>query len=467
MLQKAIQGHFVASTALCPAGIFCDMAYTAAKYIHNHENPGKGVPDMSIRALNLTHPVTLHSSESDNIMEINATMHRAGNPSVHISFSSRQGSSRTNNGSCEIKIESSCHWEPQFLRSLHLVHSRMRTLVDSSVAGRGHRLLKPTVDKLFADLVEYDEKYQRFDQVFIDENYADAAADIVPTSRSDTGIFSCSPYWIYALMHLAGFILNANVTKPKDIVYLATGFGSLGIIGELFEEKRYRSYVSVQGGESRSIVVADVYGFQGDKLVAHCAGLEFRSMTREVLKPLLGTGSLDSHSQHQQLGISMTGSGHAGSDIGGVRGETTGKATRITHKPRPAAVSRAPVSRLSGPLSFSTSLVPYEESSDKSDALPALVALEAELKSEDLEPSTRFSDLSVDSLMSIAIVSAAKHRLGLELSASFFIDCPTVSDVQVQLGRRRYKGDESAQQASTSERELSPLQTPLIISNGD
>lgn len=464
MLLKAIQGHLVAGTALCPASAFCDMAYTAAKYIHNQENPGKAVPNMSIGALNLTHIVTVHSSNSDIVIEINATMQRAENSCVHINFSSRQGLSNTNNGSCEIKFQSSCHWEPQFLRSLHLVHSRMRTLVDSSVAGRGHRLLKSIVYELFADLVEYDDKYQSIDQVFVDENYSDAAADIVPTSKHDTGIFTYSPYWIDALMHLAGFILNANVIKPNDIVYLATGFGSLRVMEELSEEKRYRSYVSVQGGEKQSVVVADVYVFEGDKLVAHCAGLEFRSMTRKVLKTLLGTGALDGHSQNSQFGTTITGSGHAGSDIGGVDGETVGEASCVTHKPRPASVLNAPVGMLNGLVSSSTSLVPYEEFSDKSDALLALVALEAGLKSEDMEPWTRFSDLGVDSMMSIAIISAANHRLGLELSASFFIDCPTVSDVQVQLGKRRNRDQGSAQQTSTSEWEENLLQTPSEVS---
>lgn len=459
MLLKAIQGHLVAGTALCPASAFCDMAYTAAKYIHNKENPGKAIPDMSIRALNLTHPVTLHSSNSEIVVEISATMYRADNSSVHISFASRQGSSTMSNGSCEIKFESSYHWQPQFLRTLHLVHSRMRTLVDSSMAGRGHRLLRPIVYKLFADLVEYDDKYQSIQQVFVDENYVDAAADIVPTSKSDTGVFTYNPYWIDALMHLAGFILNAHVTKSKDIVYLATGFDSLRVIDALSEEKRYRSYVSVQDGD-KSIVVADVHVFEGDKLVAYCAGLEFRSMTRTVLKTLLGTGAPDGYIPHSQLGTTITESGHAGSDIRGARRETMGEASRATHKPRHASVSNAPVSRLSKPVPSSTSLGPYEEFSDKADALLALVASEAGLKSEDLEPSTRFSNLGVDSLMSIAIVSAANHRLSLELSASFFIDCPTVSDVQVQLGKRRNREHGSAQQTSTSEQELSPLQTP-------
>lgn len=145
ILLKAIQGHLVAPTAACLASAFCDTAYIAVKYIHEQINPGKAVAVMSIRALDLTHPMTLHSSKSGINLEINAMMHSAETSSVHINSSSSQGPSNTKDGSSKIRVGSSCHWEPEFLRSLHLVHSWMRMLIDPSVANRDHRFLDSIV----------------------------------------------------------------------------------------------------------------------------------------------------------------------------------------------------------------------------------------------------------------------------------------------------------------------------------
>ena len=46
-----------------------------------------------------------------------------------------------------------------------------------------------------------------------------------------------------------------------------------------------------------------------------------------------------------------------------------------------------------------------------------------------MEPSTSFADMGVDSLMSIAIVSAVKREIVVELPGSFFQEHPTMGDV--------------------------------------
>ena len=70
---------------------------------------------------------------------------------------------------------------------------------------------------------------------------------------------------------------------------------------------------------------------------------------------------------------------------------------------------------------------------DVADIFISSVAAETGVDLAEMEPSTRFSDLGVESLMSIAVLSAVKDRTGKILPASFFNDYPTVADVREEL----------------------------------
>ena len=80
------------------------------------------------------------------------------------------------------------------------------------------------------------------------------------------------------------------------------------------------------------------------------------------------------------------------------------------------------------------------------------VASETGIDAGEIESSTLFTDLGVDSLMSIAVLSAVKDQTGRMLPASFFNDHPTVADVKKAL------------QSSSEVPVFSPT-TKLVVSN--
>ena len=86
------------------------------------------------------------------------------------------------------------------------------------------------------------------------------------------------------------------------------------------------------------------------------------------------------------------------------------------------------------PLPHTSSRTSESNDVDVADIFISLVAAETGVDLAEMEPSTRFSDLGVESLMSIAILSAVKDRTGTMLPASFFNDYPTVADVRNELG---------------------------------
>lgn len=82
----------------------------------------------------------------------------------------------------------------------------------------------------------------------------------------------------------------------------------------------------------------------------------------------------------------------------------------------------------------STSLTTLdEESPSVLDVFLTTLAHEAGLDIQELDTNAAFSDLGVDSLMSIAVIGAVKYRTGTELPASIFADYQTVGSLMKAL----------------------------------
>lgn len=78
-----------------------------------------------------------------------------------------------------------------------------------------------------------------------------------------------------------------------------------------------------------------------------------------------------------------------------------------------------------------------EEPWDKSglmDAIRDAIAKETGVTPAEIGEDTLFTDLGIDSLMSVAVIGVVKDRTGEELPANLFSDCETVAEVRKMLG---------------------------------
>ena len=425
-----IQGHLVDGAALCPASVFCDMAYTAAKYIYEKVRPGEPVPDMSLWALKITQALVVPLQNPDHIVRVLARETLGINWSVNVSFTSTEYGSPCDHGSCQIRFRGDDHLKSSSATILHLVQKRSDALVSSAAAGLSHRLLKPIIYKLFASLVSYEHKYQSIAEVFLDNNHGDAVAIVKLMPNIGTGDFTCSPYWIDAIVHLAGFLLNGDVNKPDDVAYIATGFESLFLYEDLSAESTYTCYACVRPAENNGVFAGDVYLSQGDKVIAHCANILFQKMTKSALSIILGKTSRNTRLEVGPQAITPTTQpqGHNGSPIRMQRQPPNSNISGNSSSPD-FTPDEDPVDT---PSQQSVSL-DRQVGSSSARSLLATVASETGFDIKHMESSTSFSDMGVDSLMSIAIISKAQRHLGLNLPASFFIEHPTVRDVRQEL----------------------------------
>ena len=436
-LYAAIHGHLVDGVALCPASVFYDMAFTAAKYIYNERYPKKLVPLMELSNLEMTHALVVSDIDQNQVIKTTASSSRP-DVFVDVRFASIQGNSSHEHGHCRIIFGERNKRQSEWSRSANLVKKRVNALVKSSESGNSHRLMKPVVYKLFANLVAYDQKYQALEEVFVDNDFEDAMAKVKLKSGSGLGSFTYSPYWTDAIVHLSGFLLNGSYNKPDDIAYISTGLESLRIIGRLSEDKEYSCYATTQLSDNKGVSLGDVYLFEGSEIVAICAGIRFQKMTKAVFGIISGKDAL-------------TTSQKSGGQSKGLGVRHNLLSAKYTPQSRNHSLSR-PILYLEGSeipnpkdpdeysedsgTSSSTlpSSISQESGLDDVGLLLNLVASETGSDAAEMEDSTLFSDMGVDSLMSIAIISAFKKQRGIELPASFFNNFPSVKDVKEELG---------------------------------
>ncbi|KAI0124107.1 BcPKS15, polyketide synthase, partial [Xylariales sp. AK1849] len=412
-LYKAIQGHIVDGLAICPAAVFVDMAYTATKFLLGQNGIEVAPALLELVALNMTSPLVVPRQNDEQVVHVTATLDESKS-AVSVRFSSSVLGSMAEHGTCQVLVyDSTTGGHSEWPRMQRLVKGRVNHLITSSSTGTTHRMSKALMYKLFANLVDYDSSYQSLEDVYIDETFDDAAGRMRLSSLS-LGRFTYSPYSVDALVHLAGFLLNGDLKKSSDDLHIANHIGRMQIMGELKDDRMLTCYAAVRERTSKGASLCDVYVFDDVELVAYCTDIRFQKLTRAFF------------------------------------GSLTGKASHVVSPPlievRP--VQHMSRRRTSCSSSFSSAddisisvagsgVSTSRTSIDITDTCATLLDIVAEKTGasvEDMSPDNTFTDMGVDSQMSIAILTDFKKHSGTELPASFFTSFPSIADVKKELG---------------------------------
>lgn len=277
---------------------------------------------------------------------------------------------------------------------------------------------KNLVYKLFASLVDYAPIYQSIEDLYVAAVFEDAVAKIRLQSTVGLGTFTCSPFAVDALIHLAGFMLNADLNKPPNDLHIANRLGNLHILGELTAGEEYTCYASIRERSQKNVTVCDVYVFTTDDLVALCTDIRFQRMDRDIFATMIGKDDLI---VPQPL--------------------STGQAVARLIPPRAQTSAGNIISCWASDVDTDSSSRLHPASSatstntlNLSGALLSAVAARSGVAVAEMESSLPFADMGVDSPMSIAIISDFRKQTGVELPAAFFSSNPTPADVQVEFG---------------------------------
>ncbi|KAI9660552.1 MAG: Type I Iterative PKS [Bathelium mastoideum] len=436
-LAEAINGHVVDGVAICPASIFIEMAYTAAVYLVEESGSMRStsLATYELADLSMQTPLVLRDEVDEPsriLVEGNFDQLR---DAIWVRFLSRRlgvaSSSSTEHASCSMRLSrfdapSIQAWS----RMKPLVKARIQSLEASSPPKEVHAMDKRLFYKIFSEIVDYSDAYHVVEEAIVAADFHDAAIVLQLANTKELGTFTCNPFMIDALVHVAGFLLNADVRKPKNEVHIVNHIGSFRILGDISSRELCRAYATVRDQNFKAgTSLCDVYVMdEEDKLVALGTDICFKKLERDFFALLTGSARVLPPKSRRK----------ASPRRGGQHGQTAGSSS-----PSGTPASGTP---LASPDSLSDAV-------NLSAELLDTVAVQTGISVAELKRSTgmTFVDMGVDSQMSIAILANFQKATAVELPAAFFTTFPTPAAVEKELGSHQLVDIADRERASTRE----------------
>ncbi|KXT07088.1 hypothetical protein AC578_2468 [Pseudocercospora eumusae] len=399
-LSRAIHGHLVDGIPICPASVFIDMAITAATWILHRIGTMVKASDLEIVHMNMIHPLMAHpSSERSQSVRIHAELQKPRHE-VAIEFSTEDQGGILEHCACTIRVHSSYEtWNGEWIAVQKLVKDQVKALKRDAEAGAAYHMNTAVMYKLFDSLVHYSSDYMATKETFVALDFSEAASTVNLRKTFGPGNFTLNPFAVDALLHLAGFLLNANFSKPAGDIHIANHIGSLHVLEDLnaITSQTCTSFATIRKQTTGTQTWCDLYVYDDQKLIALCSvrfqklSLDmFRSVVTKACGHILPAVELPTSKNRS---VDAVGSGYNNDDTEGFD-------------------------------------LPDEKTSD---LLLSTIARHTGIDTSEIKPSCGLTDLGIDSLMSLAMIRDCEKALSLRLPAGFFTEMETVADALAAL----------------------------------
>lgn len=303
---------------------------------------------------------------------------------------------------CVVEYGSPEKWLRRWSHSLHLVQGHIKELENKANLGEISKVTSRLAYRLFSSLVDYAPEYQRMSQVLLASNLYEASATVSLDERGDDASFQCSPYWIDSLAHLSGFVMNGNENiNYQDAVYISHGWESMRFAKNLVSGGQYQTYVRMLPVD-KTMFGGDVWILHEGEIVGVIEDLRFQRVPRSILNMLL-----------PQVGVNAA--------------KKTAKqvAPNKKHSQPVITKAQAPLTQVNS----NTTKKVKRQSEQSANSLLDLIAGELGLAASEISPSDNLSELGVDSLMALTLVSRLREEMDLDITHSRFLELSTISQL--------------------------------------
>ncbi|KAL8872794.1 MAG: hypothetical protein Q9174_001638 [Haloplaca sp. 1 TL-2023] len=446
----AANGHFMNGCGVVTSSIHGDIAFTLGKYIYEQLRPGTKKVDMNVANLVvLKGLIAQKNTKKPQRIQVTAmadlTESKVDLQWHNVHDDGTLDEEETGFASANIFYGDSEAWLNDWSRTEHLVQGRIETLDRMAQEGTINRVNRNMAYRLFANLVDYADKYRGMQSVTL--NDYEAYADVTLTTEKG-GTWTVPPYYIDSVAHLAGFILNgSDAVDNKNNFFVTPGWKSMRFARPLEAGGTYQSYVKMlPTAEDPGIFLGDVYIMQDKHIMGMVGGIKFRKYPRLLMNKFFSAPD-------------------GGSTKGGSKSTPTVKKAdppkktpapkqdmgppKVIEKPeaeeKPAQES-TPVDKVSEkPAEKTTTEPPGEPKKGGHNALEdveadsvaakaiKLIENEAALEDSDMKDEATFASLGIDSLMSLVIAEKFREELQVTVGGSLFLEYPTVGDLKSWL----------------------------------
>ncbi|KAJ5422995.1 hypothetical protein N7445_011103 [Penicillium cf. griseofulvum] len=435
-LRALVLGHVVNGAGLCPSAVYAEMALTIGDYLYKKSFDGTAPAGMNVCSMEVGKTLILNIDTSKaQFVRIGATL---SDGSVKLRFFGvdENGKTTVEYAVCQVKYGDPEKWLRKWNKNAYMVQEQIKRLETTVGNPNTHRLGRGMAYKLFSALVDYSETYRGMDEVVLDATAFEATAKVNFKSTVRDRDYYMDPRWIDNLCHISGFIVNASeATASDEQVYISHGWESLRFGSMISHDKTYRCYARMMLSGNSAVRQGDVYILDGDQVVGLAGGVKFQCVPRKLLDHLLPPVSKPSNAAASQTRV---------------------QSTVPPLKPTLQSATATPTSSGTpgSKMTPATSVVSLE--SPSSMQVLDIIVNECNIELEELDDSSAFEDLGLDSLLSLTILARLREEFDIDLPSSFFVDNPTVGHL------KRFLASSLAEEASenrsdfTQSRDSSP-----------
>lgn len=330
-------------------------------------------------------------------------------------------------------------WLNDWARTEHLVLGRIEALARLAQEGMVNKVNRSMAYRLFANLVDYAEKYRGMQSVTL--NDYEAYADVVLTKEKG-GTWTVPPYYIDSVAHLAGFILNgSDAVDNKNNFFVTPGWQTMRFAKPLEAGGKYQSYVKMlPTAEDPGIYLGDVYIMQDKQIIGMVGGIKFRKYPRILLNKFFtapeGGSSKGTSAAKKPDPPKKAPEPKKAAEPPKLIEEPKAEEKPAEEEPAPAAkpVAKPAEKAAEKPAGDAkkgghNALDDVEADSVAAKAIK-LIENEAALEDSDMKDDATFASLGIDSLMSLVIAEKFREELQVTVGGSLFLEYPTVGDLK-------------------------------------
>ncbi|THY13928.1 polyketide synthase [Aureobasidium pullulans] len=436
-LLPVAHGHQVNGLTMCPSSLYADIAHTLSDRLLAQKGGFEGY-GVDICDLTAEKALIVGTGKAQNFRV-----------SMKIDWTTRQGSMRVfsvdNSGRqtilhacCRLELQKHEIWMQEWNKYAYLIKRSIERLHHGVEDGSCHRVQSGMAYKLFSTLVQYGPDYHGMRMVTFDSLGLEATALV--RLQPVRGQFVRNPYWCDSFGHLTGFLMNATDSLGfDDHVFVNHGWQSMRCSESFSPDFEYQTYVKMQlvGNPKDATYSGDVFVLREGVIRAVYGSVTFRSIPKRVLQMLLPApkGPLRSIEATSQAAPQKP-------------------AQKKRHESEKSAVKGGNSSRQAATLS------PTSPGPNSLSALLEETAREMGLQADQLTDETDLTDMGLDSLMSLTILSTMREKLGVDLPSSLFEDYPSVKSLKEYFGNSESDSkDEDSDRESTGSQENSTAAT--------
>ncbi|KAK4206967.1 putative beta-ketoacyl synthase domain-containing protein [Rhypophila decipiens] len=427
----AAAGHKIHGRSVLTASIWADICLTVGEHAYKRLLPHTTKVFMDVRDMQVVEAQLIDDQDPSpsQFIRIEAELSLdLGRTQVRLWAAHCDGSPKSDRAFATAVVwyyPDTQDWQTEWQTASHLVGSRIETLWDSTSQGKVSALSRQATYQLFANVVDYDIRYQGMRRAALDSDALEAAADVV-LDDDRHGTWHTPPHWIDGTFQLAGLVMNSfgdpKAGSPaRDFFFITPGWRRLRLTEPLQAGVQYRNYVRMVPAEGEpGAYKGDIYLLRDQTIVGLCQGIKFKRVPRALMPVMFARRGNSNGVAKTKKPVAIV------SSIPPVKAAP--KVHQVFSVPKEPHAPPAEITpRSSSTTSEAEFHLPHVANSMR------LIAQETGLDAEDLRSDTAFADVGVDSLMSLTLADKLQAELGVPVKASLFLECPTVGDLEKWL----------------------------------